>query len=254
MVALTLLTAGVYMLFLVPFKSVVLIPGFTEIRPASLIPVISGLLFGPAGAWGSAIGNLAGDCFGTLSIGSIFGFFGNLLYSYLSYKLWSAIGFKGTQNRPPLINSARKLIHFGIVSLTASAACAALIAWGIDIMKLAPFTALAIAITLNNCAVNLILGPILLPPIYYFFKKRKLLWTDVMHKTDISRPNPDRLFPIMVYIGTIGALTAGVILSVLIAGQSLHISTVINSTAGNIYVGIAALPFLGLMLFGAANL
>jgi energy-coupling factor transport system substrate-specific component len=199
MVALTLLTAGIYTLFLVPFKSITLIPGFTEIRPASLIPVLSGMLFGPAGVWGAALGNLIGDCFGTLSPASIFGFFGNFLYSYLAYKLWSVVGFRNTENKPPLINSARKLVHFGVISFTATAACAASIAWGTDILRLVPFTSLSTAIMLNNCTVNLILGPILLPLLYSRLKKKKLIWTDIMHKSDISRPNPDRLFPVRVF-------------------------------------------------------
>lgn len=50
MVAITVLCAGIYMLFLLPTKSIPIIPGVTEIRPASLLPVIFGLLFGPAGA------------------------------------------------------------------------------------------------------------------------------------------------------------------------------------------------------------
>jgi energy-coupling factor transport system substrate-specific component len=33
MVALTVLCAGIYMLFLLPFKSIPIIPGITEIRP-----------------------------------------------------------------------------------------------------------------------------------------------------------------------------------------------------------------------------
>jgi energy-coupling factor transport system substrate-specific component len=124
MVALTVLCAGIYMLFLLPFKSIPIIPGITEIRPATLFPVIFGLLFGPAGAWGSAIGNLCGDFFGTLSIGSAFGFIGNFLYAFIPYKLWYHIKLRHGEDRTPTINSPWKLAQFGIISFIASTACA----------------------------------------------------------------------------------------------------------------------------------
>ena len=92
MVVLTVLTAALFAAILIPFKGIPLIPGHTELRPANVIPVVCGLLFGPAGAWGAAFGNLIGDFFGTLGIGSFFGFWGNFLAAYLPYKLW--------QNRP----------------------------------------------------------------------------------------------------------------------------------------------------------
>ena len=38
--------------------------GVDEVRPANVFPFVFGLLFGPAGAWGAAIGNLIGDFFG----------------------------------------------------------------------------------------------------------------------------------------------------------------------------------------------
>ena len=88
MVVLTVLTAGIFAAILIPFKGIPLIPGLTELRPANVIPVVFGLLFGPAGAWGAAFGNLIGDFFGTLAVGSFLGYRGNFLAAYLTYKLW----------------------------------------------------------------------------------------------------------------------------------------------------------------------
>ena len=92
MVVLVALTAGVYAAILVPLKAIPLIPGVTEIRPANVIPVVFSLLFGPAAAWGAAFGNLIGDFFGTLGLGSIFGFVGNFFYGLVAYKLWGKMG------------------------------------------------------------------------------------------------------------------------------------------------------------------
>ena len=64
MVVLCAISAALYAAVLVPFKVVPLIPGVTELRPANAIPVVCSFLFGPAAAWGSAIGNMIGDFFG----------------------------------------------------------------------------------------------------------------------------------------------------------------------------------------------
>ena len=61
MVVLCAISAALYAAVLVPFKVVPLIPGVTELRPANAIPVVCSFLFGPAAAWGSAIGNMIGD-------------------------------------------------------------------------------------------------------------------------------------------------------------------------------------------------
>src|SRR5580658_11381781 len=91
MVVLCAISAALYAAVLVPFKVVPLIPGVTELRPANALPVVCSFLFGPAAAWGSAIGNMIGDFFGGVGPGDIFGFFANLFYGYIPYKAWSII-------------------------------------------------------------------------------------------------------------------------------------------------------------------
>lgn len=82
------LIAAAYAAVLIPFKIFTIIPGYTEVRPANAIPVAMAILFGPAAAWGSAIGNLIGDLFGTLTFGSLFGFVGNFLYGLIPWQVW----------------------------------------------------------------------------------------------------------------------------------------------------------------------
>src|SRR5512136_1368686 len=93
MIILVAVCAAIYGAALIAFKTAIpLIPGITEVRVANIFPMVFGLLFGPAGAWGTAIGNLIGDLFGgTLGPGSLAGFFGNFLLGYLPYTLWSAL-------------------------------------------------------------------------------------------------------------------------------------------------------------------
>ena len=253
MVALTVLCAGIYMLFLLPSKSIPIIPGITEIRPATLFPVIFGLLFGPAGAWGSAIGNLCGDFFGTLSIGSVFGFIGNFLYAFIPYKLWYHIKLRRGEDRAPTINSPWKLVQFGITSFIASTACAVVIAWGLDVLELTSFTSLSIIITLNNAVITLLLGPIVLPLAYTFIKKNKLLWTDVMHPKDISRPSTDKLHPIMIAAGSIGGLGAGLASGFLFAGQTILGQKLPAVGAGDPATAFIVLPFIIILFYGSFN-
>lgn len=93
MIVLTAVTAALYAAILIPFKvAVPLVPGFTEVRPANVIPIICSLMFGPAAAWGAAIGNTIADAFGTFGIGTLFGFIGNFFYGYIPYKMWQTIG------------------------------------------------------------------------------------------------------------------------------------------------------------------
>lgn len=47
MVVLTALTAALYAAVLIPFKIATIVPGFTEVRPGVVVPLVFGLLLGP---------------------------------------------------------------------------------------------------------------------------------------------------------------------------------------------------------------
>jgi len=185
MVVLVALCAGLYAALLIPFKGFVLIPGVTEFRPANALPVVMGLLFGPAGAWGAAIGNLIGDFFGSLGIGSLFGFVGNFMFAYVPYKLWINLGLVSKQDKEPDLKSKRKIAAYVVVAILGSVACALVIAWGLEVLKLVPFAALASIISLNNSLPSVVLGIPVLLVLYPRIKKWDLLWTDIMDEEDI---------------------------------------------------------------------
>lgn len=125
-----IICALVFIGMAVPFKVMVLIEGFTEVRPVNAVPVVVGLLFGPAGAWGCAIGNLISDLFGTFSQASILGFAGNFVAALLPYKLWHMIGKGGKPN----VKSNRNIIKYVLISAVAAIATAILIACGLDVI------------------------------------------------------------------------------------------------------------------------
>ena len=162
MVVLVALCAAVYAAVLIPFKiAVPLVPGFTEIRPANALPIVFSLLFGPAAAWGAAFGNLIGDFFGTLGLGSLFGMIGNFLYGHLPYRIWRRISPES-----PSLDTGRQILRLVFITLVASGACGLTIGWGVDLLGFVPFAALGTIIVLNNFVIAAILGPLIMRVLY----------------------------------------------------------------------------------------
>ena len=213
MVVLVALCAGLYAAVLIPFKGFVLIPGITEFRPASALPVLLGLLFGPAGAWGAAICNLIGDFFGSLGIGSFFGFIGNFMFAYVPYKLWMNLGMVSPEDAAPELKSGKKVFAYIIVSILGSAACALVIGWGLEVLGMVPFAALASIITLNNSIPSIILGIPLMLILYPRIKKWDRLWTDIMDEEDLPQAGGVSkiggiIMTLSILIGLIGGFLA----------------------------------------------
>ena len=78
----------VYLIVAVPFKVMGIIPGFTDIRPVTLLGPIYAIFFGVPGCWVMAVGNLVMDAVSdSLRWSSIAGFFANFLGPYLIYFL-----------------------------------------------------------------------------------------------------------------------------------------------------------------------
>jgi energy-coupling factor transport system substrate-specific component len=200
MVVLTVLTAGLFAAILIPFKGIPLIPGLTELRPANVIPVVCGLLFGPAGAWGAAFGNLIGDFFGTLGIGSFFGFWGNFLAAYLPYKMW--------RNRP-LGELRRQAPRFVAAVLLGAMSCALVIGFGVETFKLLPFSIIAVAVFINNGLISLLLGPLLLRLLWPRVSRWDLAWREQMAPEDYAAGAAPRLGMILAWLGAAGGYGVG---------------------------------------------
>jgi len=243
MVVLVALTAAVYAAILIPLKGIPLIPGFTEIRPANVVPVVFSLLFGPAGAWGSAFGNLIGDFFGTLGLGSIFGFVGNFYYGLVPYKLWGKMGPLSSGQRLDA-RSGRMLLEYFLVAFLASASCAAIIAWGVDLFGLVPFGVLGPVITLNNFIAAALLGPFLLWLMYPRAKRWDILWTEIMEPDEISRAKRPGIGAALMWIGGMGAVVVGVAIS-----TGLHAALPFTFGTGTTGIGVVAAVFPFLLLF-----
>lgn len=190
-IVLTAQIAAIYAAILIPFKAgIPIVPGFVELRPANAIPIVASLLFGPAAAWGAGIGNVIGDCFGTLGPASFFGLLGNFIFGYLPYVLWGHLGWFSS-GQPPLGKSWLQMMEYGVVCVIASAACAGMIAWGVEWLGLLPFVILAPAIFFNNVVMGLFLGPPLLGFLYPRVQRWRLRYEDI-RELDSSHIHPSK--------------------------------------------------------------
>jgi energy-coupling factor transport system substrate-specific component len=239
MVVLVALSAAIYAAVLIPFKGFPIVPGYIELRPANAFPIVFGLLFGPAGAWGAAIGNTIGDFVGgTLTVGSIGGFVGNFFLALLPYKMWSVF-FRRDENMEENVDSGKKFGVFILLVLLASAVCAVIIAWWVDLLAFFPFAVFFALIFFNNAVMGGVLGPILLLALYPRVKRWGLLWTEIVEPEDASSSRLQRTGAVLVWVGAIGAVVVGLILG--LAQQA----------PGNLGVGIGLIPFLLVILVGS---
>jgi energy-coupling factor transport system substrate-specific component len=241
MVVLTAVSAALFAAVLIPFKIFPLIPGVTEVRPANALPIVFSFLFGPAGAWGAAMGNLIGDTFGTLGPGTLFGILGNLLYGFLPYRMWAA----WSRSDPVPLRSARWWSLFIAVIVTASACCALVIGWGLHILGFVPFPYLSTTIFLNNVVVSLAISPFLLRSLFHRVRGRGLLYQDLLDGRDLRTGLMPRTGTVLVFIGGVGGL---------ILGNYLALANPMGAEGAAGPVGWGVVPALGLMVLGCVLL
>ncbi len=237
MIVLTAISASLYAALLIPFKLLPLIPGVTELRPANAMPVLCSFLFGPAAAWGAAIGNIIGDFFGGFGPGAFFGACGNFLYGLLPYYVWRAFS-----SADPTPDSPLRWGGFIAVVAIASAACAVVVGWGLHVLGFVPFAALANIVFFNNFAVSAVLTPLLLHAVYRRVRQSGLCYDDLRQHDARSRPL-QWLGAGLVVLGAFGGLLAGNLLA-------LEYVVVPGVAAGASQVSVGVVPFLLALLLG----
>lgn len=179
MILFVFLTAVLYIALIFPTMSLTIFGGHADFGRVGIgVPVAFSFLFGPAAAWGAAIGNIFRDIItGGIDLASIPGFVGNFLVGYLPYKLWSLI----TTEKPDL-RSLKKIGLFVAVAVIPCILCGVIIGTGLDVLGIAPFIPTGPLIALSNSVWAVLLGSILLAIIYPYASKRKLLYTDILGK------------------------------------------------------------------------
>jgi energy-coupling factor transport system substrate-specific component len=239
LVVLVALSAAIYAAVLIPFKGFPIVPGYIELRPANAFPIVFGLLFGPAGAWGAALGNTIGDFVGgTLTLGSVGGFLGNFFLALLPYKMWS-IFFRRDENMETNVDSGKKFGVYILVTILASTVCAVIIAWWVELLGLFPFRLFFALIFFNNVIMAGVLGPILLLALYPRVKRWGLLWTEIIEPEEVSSSRLQRTGAILVLVGAIGSVVVGLTFGFF------------QQALGGVGIALGLVPFLVLILVGA---
>ncbi|MGD9498113.1 MAG: QueT transporter family protein [Armatimonadota bacterium] len=218
MVVLVALTGAVYAVVTLPFAAIPLIPGYTELRPGAGVPVVCGLLFGPAAAWGAAFGNTVGDiATGKIGPGTVFGFLGNFLLAYIPYRMWRVL--RGDR---PATGEGRSLAFVVVSALAGALCCAVSIGFGVAALGLVPYAALTGYIAVNNGVLGTIVAAILLPILYPLARSFGLLYQDILAPDEYTA-------------GRIG--WAGMVLTWVSAGLGLIVAIFV-ALAGRLLAGV----------------
>ena len=82
----------VYLAISLPFKAITVIPGFTDVRPVTMLQPIYGIFYGIPGCFILAAGNMISDILSdSLRWSSIAGFAANFLGPFIYYIFWTRI-------------------------------------------------------------------------------------------------------------------------------------------------------------------
>lgn len=107
---------AVYLIVSIPFKVMEIIPGFTDIRPVSMLQPVYGVFFGIPGCLAFAVGNLITDIVSdSIRWSSIAGFAANFLGPFCYYLFWCRLSRRSFDMR----SIKNILIHIAVVAVAA---------------------------------------------------------------------------------------------------------------------------------------
>lgn len=199
MILFVLLTAGLYAGSIFPFHGLTAFGGYADFGRVGVgVPVAFSFLFGPAAAWGAAIGNVLRDIIENhVDASSYFGFIGNFILGYAPYKMWTSL----TAQKPDL-RSLKKLALFLGISVASCLLCGLVIGWGLYWLGYTPFMPTAAIIGLTNALWVVTVGAVVLALTYHYVSRHKLLYTDLLHKQPTApKRSLTRTLALMVLIG-----------------------------------------------------
>ncbi len=208
--------ALIFILVAVPFRYFFPIFQVSELRPASALPPVFGMMFGPWGALGAALGNLVSDIIaGYTPDVYLIGFIAQFLYGFVPYKLWYTVRIT-KESTKPRINTVKNLIKFvGIIFITSTMMSVLLGTFleALNITNMA--TASTLMFEFNNFDFSMILGILIITLANIYNIK--------MYKPKKSKKTyiPPQIFDFLLILATI----IGVIYSIYsaIVGPSQYI-------------------------------
>lgn len=154
-----IICAIIFILVAVPFRYFFPILQITEVRPASALPPVFGMMFGPWGALGAALGNLITDILvGYPPEVFLIGFVAQFLYGYIPYKLWYTLGIS-KESTKPRINTVENLIKFVVIIFITSTMMSVLLGIFLEAVNVANMASQStLVFEFNNFDFSLIIG------------------------------------------------------------------------------------------------
>lgn len=152
-VRLFLIVLAAFLALGIPFKVMVLVEGFTEVRPVNAVPPVAGLVAGPVGALACGLGNLIADLFGTFSASSVLGVVGNALAAYLPWRLWHLFS-----DEAPNVHHAKTMALYAFVCLSAATTVAWVLGFGLYYLFGPWIESIYVYVVFNDIGFSLGLG------------------------------------------------------------------------------------------------
>ncbi|MCL2216012.1 MAG: hypothetical protein FWB91_03210 [Defluviitaleaceae bacterium] len=120
------ITFAAFLALGIPFMVMVIVEGFTGVRPVNAIPPVAGLLFGPVGALATGLANPIVDLFGTFGWSSLLGVVANFVAAFMPFRLWHLFF-----DEPPNLHSTKNILGYIGICLISALTVAWFLAFGL---------------------------------------------------------------------------------------------------------------------------
>lgn len=221
MIVLTAAVAALYASAEIVLQSaaIVIIPGVTAFEVSDVLTMLLGVLFGPAGAWGVAIGNVFGDLFtGGLGLGSGFGFLSSMAVAYVGFAMWRYFSQRWKFHEYPTTRRLRPVLTYLACGIPAAGASAVVLAWGLELLGIAPYKIISDTLVANFIIGNWA-GAILFFLIYDRFRSMNLTWDSIMSEAD---QGASKLFPLGALLVMVGSYVGWPLGAFILPGNSIR--------------------------------
>ncbi len=169
-IAMTAMLSAIYGGGLAATAGIVLIPGFTWVRPADALNPMYGTVFGVPGAVAAAVGNLIGDILsGTLSVGSIGGLMGQFFQAYVPYKMVR-------KQIDIAMKTRRGFVVYEIATFLGAIVVGIYISFFLDVLKILPSDVVWYGFAPFVIVPSGVLGLIIAPPIQKIVYPKVKAW------------------------------------------------------------------------------
>lgn len=201
LVILFLVSTLFYVAVNLPFEFGLIFFDMKSFQPASSLPVVLGLFFGPAGVLGVGLGEFFVEIFAGLSFLAPFIIMGKMLMALLAYRLWDKLLIKNDINlRIPKSDKRLFVYNLAVLILITSMAKSLVIGWGYLLVKSDIFYKSVLSIFANDIIGGLLLSVFALFIFLNRFRKWDMIWSDLMNPGDVKN---DSKFGVTIILSSI---------------------------------------------------